>query len=222
MAEQDDPVNLKFQYPSVGTLRRRFAAVEVFRMLTPWRWMGDGEVVAVRDTESERVAYCVVMGGQGLCFGLEAMLGDRGLSTYRETVSGEAEKEGFDFFHRKDSLTVFFENKDALISEDLVLCEAAGVAYPPSQSWPKFRRFEPGFLPWLFEENDAAFMAVCLEQVAEVACRAKINLGILGPRDQRTFLARIPVQAVEGILWREEFISPEPLKRLILINPKVD
>ena len=66
MAEQNDPVNLKFQYPSVETLRHLFAATDAFCMLTPWQWMGDHEVVAVRDPESERVAYCIVMGGQGL------------------------------------------------------------------------------------------------------------------------------------------------------------
>ena len=222
MTEQNDPVNLKFQYSSVETLRHLFAAADAFYLLAPWRWMGDHEVVAVRDPKSERIAYCIVMGGQGLCFGLEAMLDDRGLSAFRETVSGEAEKEGFDFLHRKDSLAVFFENKNTLIPEDLVICEAAGVVYPPAQRWPKFRRFEPGFFPWLLEESDAAFMKICLEQVVEVARRAKLNHGILGPRDQRTFLARIPAQTEEGILWSEEFIAPEPLKRIIMIKPKVD
>ena len=222
MKSDENQKNRKFQYPSVDTLHRLFVAADAFRMLTPWQWMGDREVVAVHDTQSERVAYCVVMGEKGLCFGLEAMLGDRGLSAYCKTVSSKVKETGIDFLNRKDSLTLFFENKDWLTPEDLIVCKEAGVEYSAPRAWPQFRRFEPGFLPWLMQESDAAFMAVCLEQVVNVAHRAKADPGIFGPRGHQTFLARIPNKANGVIVWRDELISPVPMERVILITPKVD
>jgi hypothetical protein len=219
MARQNQ-LDKKFLFPSKNTARRLLVALDAFVALEPWRWMGDREVVAVRDPQSERIAYCVVMGAEGICCGLDAMLGDRGLVAYHEAVLNDIEEPDIDFLYQKDSLTVFLENKNMLELEDLAFCKAAGVSYPTLQGWPQFRRFEPGFFPWLFQENDAVFMSVCLEQVVDVARRAKDNPDILGPGDYYTFLARTPVQTTQGTIWQEAFISPQPLKRVIQITPK--
>jgi hypothetical protein len=214
--------NKKFQYPSVDSLKRLFAAADAFWMLTPWRWMGDREVVAVRDPASDRIAYCVVMGSAGMYFGMDAMLGDLGLASYRKMMSRVEESHEIDFLHAKNSLMLVFETQRQLTPEDLVICKAAGITDLPPHAWPQFRRLEPGFLPWMPEECDAVFLAVCLEQVVDVARRAKVNPEILGPLDQRTFLSRIPEKINGKIVWREEFISPESLERIIRITSKVD
>ncbi|MBF0594683.1 MAG: plasmid pRiA4b ORF-3 family protein [Candidatus Omnitrophica bacterium] len=212
-----------FQYPSADVLKWLFFLADGFRMLAPWRWMGDREVVAVRDPLSDRIAYCVVMGMEGTCFGLEAMLGDRGLAAYRKTISEEVGPEDMDALHIKDSFVVFLDDdKRDMGPEDLDLLKQAGVKWTGPHRWPKFRRFEPGFYPWLLNEQDTAFMAVCLEQVAEVAFRAMKDTRILGPRDHRTFAVRIPSQKDGKIMWRDELITPEPLERIIRIQPKVD
>ncbi len=222
MNRQNQQKNLKFNVPSKETSRRLFAAVDAFAALAPWGWMGDAQVVAVRDPQSDRIAYCVVMGSGDMCCGLDAMLGDNGLRAYREAMLEDDQEPDMDFLQHKDSLAVFLENKNMLVPEDLAFCKAAGASYSASQFWPQFRRFEPGFFPWVLDESDVAFMSVCLEQVVDVARRAKDAPDILGPQDQQTFLARTPVQTDQGIIWQEEFISPQPLERVIQITPKVD
>ena len=141
---------------------------------------------------------------------------------YRKAVSGEDEQAGVDFLFSKDSLTVFFENQEALTPEDTAVCRLVGAEYAGPQSWPQLRRFEPGFFPWLPDECDAVFLTVCLEQLTDVARRSKACPDILGPRDHKTFLARIPALVDGQTVWREKFISPEPLVRIIRITPKVD
>ncbi len=204
------------------TLTRLFTAADDFRTLAPWRWMGDHEVVAVRDPLSDRTAYCVAMGMEKTCFGLEAMLGDRGLMAYRKAIVSNPDVMDMDALHIKDSLLLFLDERKDLSPEDLDLVKASGMKCSGPHAWPRFRRFEPGFYPWILNEQDAAFMAVCLEQVAEVAFQAMKDPKILGPRDYRTFVARIPTQKDGKITWRDEFIIPEPLERVIRIQPKVD
>ncbi|MFZ2385490.1 MAG: plasmid pRiA4b ORF-3 family protein [Candidatus Omnitrophota bacterium] len=191
-------------------------------MLAPWRWMGDREAVAVRDPLSDRIAYCVAMGMENTCFGLEAMLGDRGILAYRKAISSNPDVMDMDALHIKDSLLLFLDERKDLSAEDLDLVKRSGMKCSVSHAWPRFRRFEPGFYPWLLNEQDAVFMAVCLYQVAKVAFRAMKDPKILGPRDHRTFAARIPTQRDGKITWRDEFITPEPLERVILIQPKLD
>jgi len=184
--------------------------------------MGDREVVAVHDLKTQNVGYCVVMGGD-TCLGLEVMLGNTGLLEYRRTIAGKFKPGSFDEFHEKDTMVLLLEDKSSLEAEDLALCEIVGIKYPNgNRAWPKFRRFEPGFFPWLLEEGAAVFMAVCLEQVIEVAKRAKNNPDVLGICNGKTFLARIPQPTEGGNGWREEFISPKPMERVIRIMPKVD
>jgi hypothetical protein len=204
------------------TLRRLFSATNVLRMLAPWRWMGDREVVAVRDPLSDRMAYCVAMGMDQTCFGLEAMLGDRGLWAYRRTIVSDPDAENMDALHSKDSLLLFMDERGDLSPEDIDLVKRTGMKCSGPNAWPRFRRFEPGFYPGFLNEQDAAFMAVCLEQVAEVAFRAMKDPKIFGPRNHRTFAARIPSQVNGMIVWKDELISPEPMERVIRIQPKVD
>jgi len=221
MKPSENKINWKFQHPSVETIRRLFAATDAFRILAPWLWMGDREVVAVYDLKTLDVGYCVVMGGK-VCCGLEVMFGNLGLLEYRNTISGKFDSNSFDDFHMKDGMALLLGDKDSLETEDLALCKRIGRTYSTPKSWPKFRRFEPGFFPWLLNERAAVFMAVCLEQVVEVAKRAKSNPSILGICDGKTFLARIPRPRQEKIIWEDEFVSPKVMERVIRIVPKVD
>ena len=158
MAKSDNQSKLKFQHPSVNTLRCLFAAADAFRLLAPWRWMGDREVVAVRDPLSDRFAYCVAMGMEQTCFGLEAMLGDRGLLAYRKVISSATDSADMDALHIKDSLLLFLDDRRDLSPEDLELVKKAGMKCSGPHAWPRLRRFDPGFYPWLLNEQDAAFL----------------------------------------------------------------
>ena len=148
--------------------------------------------------------------------------GGWGLLAYRKVIASNPDVMDMDALHIKDSLVLFLDECGDLSPEDLDLVKKSGMKYSGPHAWPRLRRFEPGFYPWLLNEQDAAFMAVCLEQVAEVAFRAMKDSKILGPRDYRTFVARIPTQKDGNITWRDEFITPEPLERVIRIQPKED
>lgn len=222
MKSDHNQANKKYQHPSVETLRRLFAVADMFRELAPWRWMGDREVVAVHDPHSKRIGYCIVMGGK-ICFGLDVMIGDYGLLEYKKTVSGKFDPNSFDDFHKKDSIVLLLESDKYVEPADRAYYDKIGATYSDKELCPRFRRYEPGFYPWLLDESSAAFMAVCLEQVAEVASRAKVNSSVLGKRDYQSFVVRIPQLKNGKFVWREEFISPEPMKRVIRIMPnKVD
>lgn len=210
-------MNILFQNPTGDTLRRLFKVTKAFRLLEPWKWMTNEDVVAVRDPTSDRIAYCVV-----LLNGFDALLGDQGLVKCLEIVTNRVSPIPGDFLYNMDSLGLLLTIKQELKPEDMVICKSMGLNEPWDGLWPQFRRLEPGYVPWYLENDDAEFLAVCLEQVIEIAERAIAKPTILGPRDSRTFLARIPKKNKDRIVWREEFISPVPLKRVIVIKPKVD
>ncbi|MBF0387983.1 MAG: hypothetical protein HQL20_09050 [Candidatus Omnitrophica bacterium] len=48
-------------------------------------------MAAVRVPALDRIAYCVAMGMEKTCFGLEVMLGDRGLLAYRKALASNSD-----------------------------------------------------------------------------------------------------------------------------------
>ena len=61
MKSDKNDMNILFQNPTGDTLRRLFKVTKAFRLLEPWKWMTNEDVVAVRDPTSDRIAYCVVL-----------------------------------------------------------------------------------------------------------------------------------------------------------------
>ena len=43
---------------------------------TPWRWLGDTDVVAVENPSGEYKGYCAVMGSSEIEYGLSVHIGD--------------------------------------------------------------------------------------------------------------------------------------------------
>ena len=214
--------NSMFKEPSLDTLRRLFAATKAFHALAPWKWMTKNDIVAVHDPLSDRIAYCFTLTDDKGKIGFDAFLDDIGLSNCQEIIAHNRQTGANEFSLRMNSIGLILVVKEDLPADDLALCKKAGMTHGFGELWPIFRRFEPGYAPWWMQEADAHFLMVCLEQMVDVAGRAVTDHAIIGPRNGKTFLVRIPDKTKGGIVWREEFISPEPLKRVILIKPKVD
>ena len=159
MKSNNNQTNKKFQEPCVETLRRLLTATEAYRTLSPWRWMKKSDVVAVHDPQSDRTAYCIVLGRTGALSGLEALLGDRGLTNCHEIITNKKGSGSDEFFQNMNSIGLLFNNKENLKEGDLSYCKKAGLESHPAGLWPQFRRFEPGYAPWWMQEADAHFLA---------------------------------------------------------------
>src|ERR1035441_4476043 len=184
--------NSTFKEPSLDTLRRLFAATKAFHALAPWKWMTKNDIVAVHDPLSDRIAYCFTITDDKGKIGFDAFLGDIGLSNCQEIITHNRQVGANEFSLRMNSIGLILGVKEDLPADDLALCKKAGMTHGFGELWPIFRRFEPGYAPWWMQEADAHFLAVCLEQMVDVAGRAVTNHAIIGPRNGKTFLVRIP------------------------------
>lgn len=187
------------------------AAGEFFR-LRPWEWMVDSELFGVLNPETGEIGYCCVMGNLGELLALGVYLGSDGLETYLMMQSGELEEGDEDMLFLQRCLMASFEDRSDLDKADLQAIKGLGLKFRGRQSWPVFRSYRPGYLPWQVTAEEARFLALALQQAVDVAGRLRANPDLLDAPEDDLHLVRVPEQHDGQAVWRERWLTPAPLK----------
>lgn len=208
--------------PSDQTWRRLYAAATAFKDLSPWEWMWDSDMLAVRDPSGNEVGYCVALGRNGEFFGLEVCLGEEGLEGFAQIQSGMIHPEDLEVLHTKNCLLTSFEDRKYLDKNDLKIIKRLGLTFRGKDSWPKFRHYEPGLFPWYISEDQAVFLTRCLEQTMDVAIRFRKSTDLLEPKGKGGYFTRVPAKQGEDVVWHDEWILPEALHKVIVVRNSID
>jgi hypothetical protein len=178
--------------------RQLFELADQYRRLEPWQWMSDIDLFAVVDPESEVTGYCCVLGEAKETYGLAVYVGDEGFRSLIKIVQHPEDAHPF----KQRSLLLSFENRSDLSKEDYRLIKELGLSYRGRKTWPVFRSFVPGYLPWDLEEWEVRFLSTVLEQAISVCQRVKDDPQILHPGEGRLF-ARVAQCAASGYQWMD-------------------
>ncbi|MDP2662131.1 MAG: hypothetical protein Q8R28_15505, partial [Dehalococcoidia bacterium] len=204
--------------PSIEAWRDLYAAASKFKELACWNWMSDDDLFAVQDPVSGEFGYCCVMGALGESFALAVYLGPEGLDGFMKMVDSDikSDADALEVLMAMRCLQALFEDRNMLSKQDLEMVKRLGLKFRGRNSWPMFRDFSPGYVPWYLPAGEAEFLTLCLHQAIEMATKAKENPDFLRPEDHSLMLARIPEKDGESWRWTEEWISP------VLPNPNLN
>ncbi len=192
--------------PSPELWRRLYAVTNKFFDLAPWQWMSDADIFGVRDPKTGVVNYCCIMGQAGEHFALAVYLGEEGLKGYLQVFTGAIREDNPDALHVQKCLMASFGDKDNLIQEDRFIIKQLGLKFRGQNSWPLFRDYTPGFLPWLINDSQASLLETTIQQAGEVALRFQKNHALLSAPDEHAFLVRALNK--QGI-WIDEWVMPK-------------
>lgn len=198
--------------PSSQEWQELYEAASQFYKLHPWEWMLDSELFGVLNPETGEIGYCCVMGNLGELLALGVYLGSDGLETYLMMQSGELEEGDEDMLFLQRCLMASFENRGDLDKADLQTIKGLGLKFRGRQSWPVFRSYRPGYLPWQVTGEEARFLTLTLQQTVEVAERLRSNPDLLDAPEDDLHLVRVPEQRDGQMVWRERWLTPAPLK----------
>jgi hypothetical protein len=138
--------------------------------LLPWRVLNEDNLIAVRDSVTDEVCYCSVMGAVGEVLSMHAYIGTEGLRQFRKMEAEQIADPG-EFFASTHCVYVEFVPKAELQRQDLELLAALGHPQGKGLASPIFRTMRPGFLPWFVTEQEARTLAECIRAVI-VVCAA--------------------------------------------------
>ena len=172
--------------------------------------MWDSDVCGVQNPKTGEIGYCCVMGMLGEHYALAVYLGSEGLEGYLRMQAGE-EFSPLESLYIQKCLSVSFEERTFLEKEDLTIIKELGLIFRGCNSWPLFRNYEPGYVPWFLTRDDAEFLTVALNQVTDVCLRLKEDAEVLfGPTEDH-YLVRVFNEREDT--WIDEWVIPQPFKK---------
>ena len=135
--------------------RDLYAAAARLQTLAPWQWMHDDHVLGISNEHGVRLV--TVMGSLGEVFGVASYRGSSGANFLLRLLRGEFPPEDTDCGYYQDAVLMDLVPVKELRPPDRVVVDQIGfqpVAGKPKR-FPKFTRYEPGFVPWFINEREA-------------------------------------------------------------------
>ena len=212
--------NTQQQSPSIQEWRELYDAAMKFKQVECWNWMWDTDLFGVQNPENGEVGYCCVMGRAREHFALGVYLGTEGLMTYRKVQRNGYSLSPFDALLLQRCLMASFEDRRYLAERDFSVIKTLCLKFRGHNSWPLFRSYLPGYVPWQLNKEEAKFLTVALLQAVNVALRFEDDPEMLNPPSKNQYMVRVPQKGQDGLEWRDEWREPAPFeKRKIDIQP---
>ncbi len=210
------------QQPTIDEQRRLYDAALKVAKLKPWNWMDDTDYFGVEDPESGELGFVTVQGDRQYR-SVSCFLGLHSYLQFADYMDAEDLNPLATIQIRHLHLT-YYKRAD-LDRLDFDLLEALGMKVTPSRTYPTFRSYTPGLVPWKLTGAETRFMTHMLEQLLVVAPRVAENFDILfDPHHEgvEDVLFRVADQGEDGITWRDEYRLVEDLPLPPFPQPAID
>lgn len=197
---------------TVDELKALYDAAIEFRKIEPWKWVKETEIFGVQNQQTGEVGYCCIMGEMGEMLAMAVYHGTEGLQGYLKILNNQVKPEDPDSLHIQDCLIVMFEDKRFVEKEDIQLINRLGYKFKGQNAWPVFRSYKPGYFPWFLSRDEALYMTDALNQAKDVCLRLKENNKLLIGLKKNQYLIRAAEAKDDGILWKDDWREPAPIK----------
>jgi hypothetical protein len=193
--------------------RRLYTLAGKVRALAPWQWMSENDIFGVRASSRDEPMFVSVMGETGQHLAIAAYLGVPALHAF--VALQAADDDDAERLLEIPQLQASFEDRRTLDAQDLERIRALGLRLRGRRAWPMFRGYRPGRVPWFLQAREVTVLATILEQVLEVAPRARADRTALWPPGHRHVLVRVRDSAGR---WEErvEEVSPAAASRFAI------
>jgi hypothetical protein len=183
---------------------RLYSLADHINALKPWLFMYEDEITGVRDPVTGTIGFISVMGNLGEHYALTVYLGERALGQYLALSENDANATP-EMVLEIPQLMLSFEDREFLEKEDRAIMKENGVKVSGKKSWPMFRSYRPGMVPWFFEEHEQESMVSFLEQFLEIASRSKSDAQNVQPESNGhdVYLVRECKEVGETIHWKD-------------------
>ena len=176
--------------------------------------MTTAPLVTIEHPSGDEKGYCVVLGNGGIEHGLVVYRGDEGLACYLGMVTGAIDDESEEMLDMTNALSALLADRDEVPKDDRDLIRSLGLRYRGRGRWPLFQAMKPGYLPSGLQADEAAFLAIALRSMTELASsveKIEVTLGLEDERESKTdlFLTRSLVNGEWQNRW-ESLLFPVP------------
>lgn len=207
------------------TWRRLYDLARRVREMAPWKWMEETDLFAVKDTQGMETLFVSVMGMQGEYHAVSVYPGAKALALFWQTQAVDDLIRNYDLMASLVLATpqahVAFGAKSDLAPFEKETIRALGLSFKGRHAWPCFRGFRPGRRPWLVDSREAHWLELAMENVLEIAPRARKDSSLLRrDNSDAPYLTRFRVPGDPSGRWEEKLeVCPPPTFRIRVTAP---
>ncbi|HAM53608.1 MAG TPA: hypothetical protein DCP92_24035 [Nitrospiraceae bacterium] len=203
---------MKRNTPSDEHWRALYNSAVEFAEIKPWEWMNDSKVFGVQNPQTGEIGYCCVLGELGEVMALVVYLGTEGLMNYLDMHSGKIVPGDQETLFIQNCLMASFEDRRDIEKEDVSVIKKLGLKFRGEKAWPLFRRYEPGYVPWYLDRDEALYLTVALQQARDICLRFGDSDSLLDPPKDGCYLVRVLETAGGSVVWEDKWLEPAHLK----------
>lgn len=202
--------------PSHEQWQQLYTLADRIKALAPWNILYEDDLFGVRDPVTGEDCFISVMGQGGDHYAISVYMGALALYQFWALHDIEDEETAMQLLLGIRQLQLAFDDRENLEDFDRAVIKQLGRKYRGRASWPVFRSFKPSYLPWQIDAAEADLLIRTLEQTIDLLARIADDETLLEPRDEESYLMRIPETQAGGIIWRDEIVEilPPPMPEL--------
>ena len=197
---------------TITAWRRLYDAARRVKDVAPWGWMNETDIFGIEFPGTNMFGFVSVMGARGEFYAVSLYLGEDALDTFWRIhhQDGTADAEAV---MEMRQIMVSFEDRGSLENNDHDIIRRLGLKFRGKKSWPMFRSYRPGYVPWFLENEEVEWLSCALEQTPGVVLRFKDDPSLLEHDDAESYLMRVAEREENGWVWGESvrrIAPPEP------------
>jgi hypothetical protein len=197
---------------NITAWHRLYDAAQRIKDLAPWEWMDETDIFGVELPGTNLLGFVSVMGARGEYFAVSVYLGEDTLGTFWNIHHDDSTADD-DAVMEMRQIMASFEDRGDLEKKDHDIIRRLGLKFRGKKSWPMFRSYRPGYVPWFLEDEEVEWLSCALEQTPEVSLRFKDDPSLLEHDDAEGYLIRVAERDKNGWVWRDSvrrIAPPEP------------
>lgn len=196
--------------PGMDDWKKLYNAFLEIKDIAPWDWLDEDDNFTVQNPETGEIGFVSVMGTLGAHYAISVYRGEKGFNRFIDMSYSERDMFTFQRMIETPQLQASFENSDMLDKRDKNIIKQLSLAFKGKNSWPLFRSFKPGYVPWFLDLSELRFLLYALEQAKDVCLRAKEDMSILEPGDADTYLLRKKNETGKEPAWFDSTLKIIP------------
>lgn len=120
--------------------------------MRPWEELWDMDLITILPSEEEEPCVCSVMGRGGECFGIGAYIGFKAIHEFFLMADGD-KMPTEQLIRYQNCIMCYFGDREELTKKDYNIIKDLGLKFRGKNNWIYFRAFEPGYAPYILDEN---------------------------------------------------------------------
>ncbi len=132
----------------------------------PWEKFWDLDIIGIRTGAEEDTVFYSILGRGGDCYGIVAYEGYEGLNNLMMLIMQERLNLSAEYVMASQrNLTCYWGNREELTEKQRSLIKELGYKYRGKNQWLYFLSFEPGYIPYNFDQDEVIRMTEHLENL---------------------------------------------------------